>query len=239
MPPTERCSVQYETSNASPVMLVDERQQGPGAMTRTSRHSASIDSDPAVRVRLPRRDRWARHEGRDRRSTAMTRAATAAVGPSAAAAAAASLADSARPTDNGLVRRWRGGDLRAWIELLERSSGYVYGDCRLLRSERRSRPGRQSVRIYAEVHAAGHPADPGALKPWIAQLARRVAVDRPAARCARVALRGRFHVRAARGARPDRDRAGHVASRISRGLVMLRRALEEEAQPAGGGDVDA
>jgi hypothetical protein len=34
------------------------------------------------------------------------------------------------------------------------------------------------VRIYAEVHAAGHPADPGALKPWIAQLARRVAVDR-------------------------------------------------------------
>jgi hypothetical protein len=32
---------------------------------------------------------------------------------------------------------------------------------------------------------------------------------------------------------------GTVASRISRGLVMLRRALEEEAQPAAGGDIDA
>ena len=32
---------------------------------------------------------------------------------------------------------------------------------------------------------------------------------------------------------------GTVASRISRGLVMLRRALEEETQPAAGGDIDA
>ena len=46
----------------------------------------------------------------------------------------------------------------------------------------------------------------------------------------------------------ERDRAigealglppGTVASRISRGLVMPRRSLEEEAQPAGGGDIDA
>ena len=32
---------------------------------------------------------------------------------------------------------------------------------------------------------------------------------------------------------------GTAASRSSRGLVMLRRALEEEAQPAAGGDIDA
>jgi DNA-directed RNA polymerase specialized sigma24 family protein len=188
----------------------------------------------------------------------MTCAATAAVRPTAAAAAAAALADSARRTDSGLGRRRRAGDPRAWRERVERFSGfYAIVGCFDLNGDR-AQDAHHDVftRMYPRLHTL---ADPGALKPWIARLARRVALDRLRLDARELPsdastfellteIELAMAVREALDCLDESSRAigealglppGTVASRISRGLVMLRRALEEEAQPAAGGDIVA
>ena len=131
------------------------------------------------------------------------------------------------------------------------------------------------TRVYPRVDTL---ADPGALKPRIAQLARHIAVDRlrldarelpsDAATFELAREHDLTEIERAMVVRETLDcldepfrevirrffiadesyRAigealglppGTVASRISRGLVMLRRALEEQAQPATRGDIDA
>jgi len=161
---------------------------------------------------------------------------------------------------------------------VERFSGYVYAIVGCFDLD-----GDRAPDAYHDVFTRVYPrldplADPGALKPWIAQLARRVALDRlrldarelPSDACTfeLAAERDLTEIELAMVVREaldcldepfrevirrffiadERYRAigealglppGTVASRISRGLVMGRRALEEEAQPAAGGDIDA
>ncbi len=85
-------------------------------------------------------------------------------------------------TDAELVRRCRNGDAEAWNALVERFSRYVYVICtRGFRfSEHDAEDAFQDVfvRIYSKL---GTLRDDDALKPWIAQLTRRVCLDRLAA----------------------------------------------------------
>ena len=185
----------------------------------------------------------------------------------AALAAAPTVRDSARCADAALVGRCRAGEAQAWVELVDRFSSYVYAIAgRFLQGEDRVQDVYQEVflRVYTRLDSLH---DDGALRPWIAQLVRRAAIDRlradareqptdeePAAvddpdladveeaMTVRRALDElpapygealrRFFVEdesyrtigAALGVP-----AGTVASRISRGLTLLRRVLEDDS----------
>jgi RNA polymerase sigma factor (sigma-70 family) len=84
----------------------------------------------------------------------------------------------ARNLDAMLVRRCRSGDESAWTAIVERFSSYVYAiTIRYGLSDDRAQDVYQDVFSRAYRHL-GSLRDDGALKPWIAQLARRAAVDR-------------------------------------------------------------
>jgi RNA polymerase sigma-70 factor (ECF subfamily) len=80
--------------------------------------------------------------------------------------------------DGELVERCRAGDADAWNELVERFSRYVYAVAirgfRL--SEQDAEDAFQEVfaRVYTNLHKL---RDDTALRPWIAQLTRRVCLD--------------------------------------------------------------
>jgi RNA polymerase sigma factor (sigma-70 family) len=81
-------------------------------------------------------------------------------------------------TDAELVERCRGGDPEAWNELVERFSRYVYAV-----AVRGFRLGEQDAEdVFQEVFTRvythlGKLRDDAALRPWIAQLTRRVCLD--------------------------------------------------------------
>jgi len=81
-------------------------------------------------------------------------------------------------SDAELVRRCRAGDDDAWSELVERYSRYVYAIC--VRGFRLSDDAAEDVfqdvftRIYTRIDTL---RDESALRPWIAQLARRRCLD--------------------------------------------------------------
>jgi RNA polymerase sigma-70 factor, ECF subfamily len=205
-------------------------------------------------------------------SSGRGRSDTVGAGATATAPAAAStVEDRARELDARLVRRARAGDLSAWSELVERFSGYVHaiaigfgltGD--------RAEDVFQEVftRVFTRLDSL---RDEGALRPWIAQMTRRAAIDRlradtrespslidaevpqDAARLERIETA--MAVRRALEELPDpfaevlrrfflEDQsyrtigeamgmpAGTIASRISRGLTMLRELLEADAAAA-------
>jgi RNA polymerase sigma factor (sigma-70 family) len=85
-------------------------------------------------------------------------------------------------TDAQLVRRCRAGDEEAWNELVERFSRYVYAIAsqgfRL--SEHDAEDVFQDVfaRVYDRLDTL---RDEAAIRPWIAQLTRRICLDRIAA----------------------------------------------------------
>jgi RNA polymerase sigma factor (sigma-70 family) len=92
--------------------------------------------------------------------------------------ARADLDERARSLDARLVRRCRAGDEAAWTAIVERFSSYVYAiTIRYGLSDDRAQDVYQDVfsRAYRHLDSL---RDDGALKPWIAQLARRAAVDR-------------------------------------------------------------
>jgi RNA polymerase sigma factor (sigma-70 family) len=81
--------------------------------------------------------------------------------------------------DAALVARCRQGDEQAWAALVERFSRYVYAIC--VQGFRLSRHDAEDV--FQEVFARTYEQlerlrDPAAIRPWIAQLTRRLAVDR-------------------------------------------------------------
>ena len=81
-------------------------------------------------------------------------------------------------TDAELVERCRAGDAEAWNELVERYSRYVYAvTARGFRlSEQDAEDVYQEVfaRVYTHLDTL---RDDSALRPWIAQLTRRLCID--------------------------------------------------------------
>ncbi len=91
-------------------------------------------------------------------------------------------------SDAELVQRCRAGNTDAWNELVERFSRYVYAVC--TRGYRLSEEDAEDVfqevfaRVFTHLDTLRNDA---ALRPWIAQLTRRLCLDS-------IARRGREHV---------------------------------------------
>jgi RNA polymerase sigma-70 factor (ECF subfamily) len=85
-------------------------------------------------------------------------------------------------TDEELVGRCRAGDAEAWHELVERYSRYVYAIAaqgfRLSSADAEDAFQEVFTRVYTRLDTL---RDESALRPWIAQLARRVCLDSIAA----------------------------------------------------------
>ena len=174
------------------------------------------------------------------------------------------------PSDAELVARCRTGDHQAWCELVERYSRYVYA----IAVQGFRLPEHDAEDVFQDVFARVYERlddlrDEAAVRPWIAQLTRRICIDR--LRATRRELpaeldeqersddvleridealwihEGLAHLPG--NCREILDRffardesyrtigdalelpAGTIASRISRCLTRLRRALAEESLP--------
>jgi RNA polymerase sigma factor (sigma-70 family) len=82
-------------------------------------------------------------------------------------------------TDAELVQRCRAGDQAAWNELVERFSRYVYAIC----VQAFRLPAHDAEDIFQEVFARVYEhldrlRSDDAIRPWIAQLTRRLCIDR-------------------------------------------------------------
>jgi RNA polymerase sigma-70 factor (ECF subfamily) len=82
-------------------------------------------------------------------------------------------------TDAQLVARCRAGDQQAWSELVERFSRYVYA----IAVQAFRLPEADAEDVFQEVFARAYQhldklRDDAALKPWLAQLTRRLCIDR-------------------------------------------------------------
>src|SRR5215210_8116314 len=90
--------------------------------------------------------------------------------------------NGAPTSDAELVRRCRAGDQDAWRELVERFSRYVYAIAvqvyRLPEADAEDVFQEVFTRVYERL---GQLRDDGAVRPWIAQLTRRLCLDRLAA----------------------------------------------------------
>jgi RNA polymerase sigma factor (sigma-70 family) len=81
-------------------------------------------------------------------------------------------------TDSQLVQRCREGDPEAWNELVERFSRYVYAICvqgfRLREQDAEDVFQEVFTRVYSRLDTL---RDDAAIRPWIAQLTRRLCLD--------------------------------------------------------------
>ena len=83
------------------------------------------------------------------------------------------------PSDAEIVSRCRKGDADAWNALVERFSRYVYAIC--VRAFRLSRDDAEDVfqEVFARVYERlDELRSDDAVRPWIAQLTRRLCLDR-------------------------------------------------------------
>jgi len=82
-------------------------------------------------------------------------------------------------SDSELVSRCRAGDQQAWAELVERFSRYVYA----IAVQAFRLPEADAEDVFQEVFARAYQhldklRDDAAVKPWLAQLTRRLCIDR-------------------------------------------------------------
>jgi RNA polymerase sigma factor (sigma-70 family) len=82
-------------------------------------------------------------------------------------------------SDAQLVARCRAGDQQAWSELVERFSRYVYA----IAVQAFRLPEHDAEDVFQEVFARAYQhldklRDDSAIKPWLAQLTRRLCIDR-------------------------------------------------------------
>ncbi len=81
-------------------------------------------------------------------------------------------------SDAELVRRCRSGDPEAWNALVERFSRYVYAICtqgfHLAAADAEDVYQEVFTRVYTRLETL---RDDGAIRPWIAQLTRRLCID--------------------------------------------------------------
>ena len=86
--------------------------------------------------------------------------------------------DGHHPSDAELVQRCRGGDQAAWHALVERFSRYVYA----IATQGFGLRDHDAEDVFQEVFARVYERldslhDPDAVRPWIAQIARRLCLD--------------------------------------------------------------
>src|SRR5690348_9544168 len=82
-------------------------------------------------------------------------------------------------SDGEIVARCRAGDSLAWNELVERFSRYVYAICS--QGFRFTQHDAEDVfqDVFAKIYEQlGKLRDDEAIRPWIAQLTRRICIDR-------------------------------------------------------------
>src|SRR5437762_10723949 len=113
-------------------------------------------------------------------------------------------------SDSQLVARCRAGDQAAWGELVERFSRYVYA----ISVQAFRLPESDAEDVFQEVFARAYQhldklRDDAAVKPWLAQLTRRLCIDR---------------LRASARERPTSDEELDVAG-SEETLTMLEEAL--------------
>ena len=82
-------------------------------------------------------------------------------------------------SDSDLVARCRSGDQQAWAELVDRFSRYVYA----IAVQAFRLPDADAEDVFQEVFARAYEhldklRDDAAVKPWLAQLTRRLCIDR-------------------------------------------------------------
>src|SRR5436190_19247381 len=82
-------------------------------------------------------------------------------------------------SDSELVARCRSGDQQAWAELVERFSRYVYA----ISVQAFRLPESDAEDVFQEVFARAYQhldklRDDSAVRPWLAQLTRRLCIDR-------------------------------------------------------------
>jgi len=82
-------------------------------------------------------------------------------------------------SDSELVARCRAGDQQAWAELVERFSRYVYA----ISVQAFRLPDADAEDVFQEVFARAYEhldklRDDAAVRPWLAQLTRRLCIDR-------------------------------------------------------------
>jgi RNA polymerase sigma-70 factor (ECF subfamily) len=82
-------------------------------------------------------------------------------------------------SDSELVSRCRAGDQQAWAELVERFSRYVYA----IAVQAFRLPESDAEDVFQEVFARAYQhldklRDDAAVRPWLAQLTRRLCIDR-------------------------------------------------------------
>ncbi len=85
----------------------------------------------------------------------------------------------AEPTDAQIVARCRSGDHEAWNQLVERFSRYVYA----IAVQAFKLPEHDAEDVFQEVFARAYQhlhklRDDEAIRPWLAQLTRRLCIDR-------------------------------------------------------------
>ncbi len=130
--------------------------------------------------------------------------------------------DRARRADALLVERCRGGDESAWAAIVDRFSSYVYAIViRFGLSDDRAEDAHQEVFTRAFTHLDSLRND-GALKPWIAQLSRRAAIDRLRADAREVPASGAQNA-------PDQDRDLEQIEQA----ITVHRALDDLPAPFG------
>jgi RNA polymerase sigma factor (sigma-70 family) len=93
------------------------------------------------------------------------------------------MAMRVEPTDAQLVARCRSGDHEAWNELVDRFSRYVYA----IAIQAFKLPEHDAEDVFQDVFARafehlGKLRDDSAIRPWLAQLTRRLCIDRIRAR---------------------------------------------------------
>src|ERR671927_1423831 len=82
-------------------------------------------------------------------------------------------------SDSQLVARCRAGDQQAWSDLVERFSRYVYA----IAVQAFRLPEADAEDVFQEVFARAYQhldklRDDAAVRPWLAQLTRRLCIDR-------------------------------------------------------------
>jgi RNA polymerase sigma factor (sigma-70 family) len=102
-----------------------------------------------------------------------------AAGDDGEAAAGRAALTAHETTDAALVQRCRAGDETAWRELVDRFSRYVYA----IAVQGFRLPQQDAEDVFQEVFARvyerlGSLRDDEAVRPWIAQLTRRLCIDR-------------------------------------------------------------